>query len=185
MDLLRNAYSTASDEDDDKSGHVERPALPPSKRPKPGNPSTSFKSFPVTRPNYAPNHPNETPLPGRYISKRERAVLASPPPTDPNALLIISSPALGNISDSDIQHDILSSLRHQRKGHTLFSQLPERLSVSLTGHDKAVNALQWSTTHPFSSSSCICWNGSHYLYMECVEQKSEKGTSVEQSYRGS
>lgn len=55
--------------------------------------------------------------------------------------------ALGSISDSDIQHDILSSLRHQRKGHTLFSQLPERLSVSLTGHDKAVNALQWSTTH--------------------------------------
>lgn len=92
MDLLRNAYSSASDEDDDKSGHVERPALPPSKRPKPGNPSTSFKSFPVTRPNYAPNRPIETPLPGRYISKRERAVLALAPPTDPNALPIISSP---------------------------------------------------------------------------------------------
>ncbi|CAK9175355.1 unnamed protein product [Ilex paraguariensis] len=83
MDLLCNAYSTASDVDDEPDHG--RTVLPPSKRPKPQNPCPITKPLPVCRPTHNPNLPTETPLPGRYISKRERAVLASAP-TTPNLI---------------------------------------------------------------------------------------------------
>lgn len=92
MDLLRDAYSTASDEDDDKCGHSKRPVLQPYKRPRPAKPSTSVNYFPTALLKNTPNYPIEAPLPGRYISKRERAVLASSLPADTNATPLISSP---------------------------------------------------------------------------------------------
>ncbi|WOG90577.1 hypothetical protein DCAR_0309821 [Daucus carota subsp. sativus] len=70
----------------------------------------------------------------------------------------------GCISVMDIRNDILLSLRQQRKGHSLNGKPPENLSLSLTGHDKAVNALQWSSTHSHLLASAgmdhtICvWN---------------------------
>ncbi|KAI8010190.1 WD repeat-containing protein 25 [Camellia lanceoleosa] len=139
MDLLCNAYSTASD-DDDEPQH-----LAPSKRPRPEPPRSHTKPLSVTEP----------PIPGRYISKRERAALASASasasvsrasdPSPPSS--VATMPVVGSILDSDLSHDILSSLRHQTKGRAGVGKLSERLSVALNGHSKAVNVVQWSTSH--------------------------------------
>lgn len=102
MDLLCNAYSNSSDEEPEpepgpQPSPVLRPqfraeyrtvAVPPSKRPKPD----SFRS--------------EAPIPGRYLSKRERGLLAQaqaapasarldqnlnlPPPTSPGKSIFLS-----------------------------------------------------------------------------------------------
>ena len=47
----------------------------------------------------------------------------------------------------DIPHDVLLSMQHKSKGLTQLSQIPEKLSVALHGHAKAVNAVHWSPTH--------------------------------------
>ncbi|KDP39000.1 hypothetical protein JCGZ_00757 [Jatropha curcas] len=164
MDLLCNAYSNSSDEEPEPNPKPTfRPEsrteygtvfLPPSKRPKPDNP-LKLQS--------------EAPLPGRYISKRERALLRqassasdSPPDQNPNPSLF-TSPVLGSITDSNLPRDILSSLR-KAKGHTRQSQISERLFTSLHSHTKAVNALSWSQSHAHLLASAgmdhtICiWN---------------------------
>lgn len=137
MDLLCNAYSTASD-DDDEPQH-----LAPSKRHRPEPPRSHTKPLSVTEP----------PIPGRYISKREQAALASASasvsrasdPSPPSS--VAAMPVVGSILDSDLSHDILSSLRHQTKGRAGVGKLSESLSVALNGHSKAVNVVQWSTSH--------------------------------------
>jgi len=85
MDLLCHAYSNSSDEEPEPEPESEskpeygpefRPFIPPPpKRFKPETPSQNFRT--------------EAPVPGRYISKRERALSAqSPrvpnPATNPN-----------------------------------------------------------------------------------------------------
>ncbi|KAM7498800.1 hypothetical protein LguiA_023214 [Lonicera macranthoides] len=171
MDLLCNAYSTASDEDEDEDHHhrhsqrriPEIPTLRPSKRPKPQNPHTAITN-PLPFPTIIPQTQNEPPIPGRYISKRERAALAPrvSHPFPPSS--VTSPPVLGNISDANIRHDIIASLRHKTKERTQFSQISRRLSIALNGHSKAVNALQWSTSHPHLLASAgmdntVCiWN---------------------------
>lgn len=188
MDALLNAYSTAAsdEEDGDNDGAHKTTAIahhpPPSKRPKPDystrtynkpkyTPCTALASrnYNQNNHNYYNNHPPEAPppmLPGRYVSKRERAAAASITPF--NALTTpttsSSSPAVGSISILDTRNDILLSLRQQRKAHSLNAKPPENLSLSLTGHEKAVNALQWSSTHSHLLASAgmdhtICiWN---------------------------
>lgn len=54
---------------------------------------------------------------------------------------------LGSISDTDLRHDILSTLRHLPKRHAQRSKIPGRLSAALCHHTKAVNAINWSPTH--------------------------------------
>lgn len=173
MDLLCNAYSASSD--DDKQSETLPPT--PLKRPKLEPSRTITRRLPVIPPNHAPIFPNEAPIAGRYISKRERAALAAaaPPSLDPNSPTQVTSsaPVLGSISDSQIRHDILSWLRHPTKGRLHSNQISERLSTALHSHTKAVNALQWSKTHLCSSSSCIRWHGSDDLHMERVEQREE------------
>lgn len=74
MDLLCNAYSTPSDDDDDEPRPVAEPTPPPLKRFKPQNPPLLPKPYPL--------------IAGRYISKRERSLLSpalSPPLPNPAA----------------------------------------------------------------------------------------------------
>lgn len=81
MDLLCNAYSNSSSSDDDDAAAIEDAktptsetfTLPPSKRFKPQNPISRPQS------NTLLLH-RDTPLPGRYVSKRERALLKLPDP---------------------------------------------------------------------------------------------------------
>ncbi|KAJ0570965.1 hypothetical protein HanHA300_Chr05g0184171 [Helianthus annuus] len=73
MDLLCNAYSNTSDEDE----VVEKRALPPLKRAKHEFLHTSSRTLPVVGLNQSKNIPTEAPIAGRYISKRERTLMAS------------------------------------------------------------------------------------------------------------
>ncbi|KAF8409434.1 hypothetical protein HHK36_005510 [Tetracentron sinense] len=170
MDLLCNTYSTASDDED------ERLSIPSSKRFRPQNPPLQTQPTSRFRPKYSSNpQKREAPIPiaGRYVSKRERAISAADSRVPDLALssTIIPSPdafflssAVGSISDSDLPCDILSSLRRQAKGKTQLGQIPERLSVALNGHTKAVNSIQWSPTHAHLLASAgmdhtVCiWN---------------------------
>ncbi|XP_052207015.1 uncharacterized protein LOC127811311 [Diospyros lotus] len=170
MDLLCNAYSNASDDDDDEAQHGKPVPPPPSKRPRPATEFPHFHSegSPVPRPTLAPYPPAEALISGRYISKRERALLASCPPTsvpDSNPLAPVStSPVVGDISDSNLPHDILSSLRHSRRDCARLGQMSKRLSIALNGHSKAVNVVQWSRSHAHLLASAgmdhtVCiWN---------------------------
>ncbi|KAG6790546.1 hypothetical protein POTOM_006702 [Populus tomentosa] len=165
MDLLCHAYSNSSDEEPEPEPKLKpeyRPVIPPPpKRFKPETPSQNLRT--------------EAPVPGRYISKRERALSAqsprvpNPAPT-PNQNLnlnpnppVVASPVLGSISDSEIPRDVLSSLR-QAKGRASLSQIPKRLAVDLRSHTKAVNALDWSPSHAHLLASAgmdqtVCvWN---------------------------
>lgn len=80
MDLLSNAYSIGSDEEEDDDGSRKKPMGPELPRPKRVR-MESFEYVPRKTPVYRhisiPTLPTEPPLPGRYISKRERAAMAS------------------------------------------------------------------------------------------------------------
>ncbi|KAL6975343.1 hypothetical protein U1Q18_024138 [Sarracenia purpurea var. burkii] len=100
MDLLCRAYSTASDDDDEPERG--RPVLPPpSKRPKPEYSRSHTEPSAIWRRNSTLYTPTEAPIQGRYISKRERAVLASVPvvadPTPPDP--VTSTPGSSLILD--------------------------------------------------------------------------------------
>ncbi|XP_059661619.1 uncharacterized protein LOC132307774 [Cornus florida] len=179
MDLLCKAYSTTASSDDEPED--QRPVLPPpSKRSKTLNPLPLPTEPPIPGRHVLPPPskrsrtlnplplPTEPPIPGRYVSKRERAVLVATlphpnPPPSPTANHA-SSPVVGSLSDSDLPHDILTSLRRQLKGHAQLGQRSERRSVALNSHSKAVNVVQWSTCHAHLLASAgmdhsICiWN---------------------------
>ncbi|KAI3988153.1 hypothetical protein MKX01_011942 [Papaver californicum] len=142
---------------------------PPIKRMRLENHSTIQVGKPSTHPCpkfYSLDLQKEAPVAGRYISKRERSMMGSsaaselkPPPTT-----VITSPVIGIISDSDLQSDMLSSLRSRANESKHHNKTPERLSVALHGHTKAVNAIHWSPTHAhllasagMDNSVCI-WN---------------------------
>lgn len=65
----------------------------------------------------------------------------------------------GSISDSDVPRDIKSLLRNKaKKGRAQLGQMPQRMSVPLSRHTKAVNAVHWSPTHGklcLFTNSCI------------------------------
>ncbi|XP_072957060.1 uncharacterized protein [Typha angustifolia] len=146
MDLLFGAYGANSDDDDD--GREREPKQltlePPLKR---------FRS------EYAPQNRKPSPpvaaesplLPGRYVSKRERAMLAacskasdlSPSPIPAS---VVTSPVVGTLSDSVLPFDVLASLRYQSMMGSS-KRAPTKLSASLKGHTKAVNSIQWSQSH--------------------------------------
>ncbi|KAL2245382.1 WD repeat-containing protein 25 [Sesamum indicum] len=148
MDLLSKAYATASDDDDDDagggSGH-SNPYVPPPKRIRPEKPMASAIQMPLNLP---PSLPTEAPIPGRYISKRQRAALGMESArTDSNAGDFDISPGMGSLSDSDVPHGILTTLKQHMKGSAVSNQTPRSLSSALNGHVKPVNGVQWSTTH--------------------------------------
>ncbi|KVH99132.1 WD40 repeat-containing protein [Cynara cardunculus var. scolymus] len=135
MDLLRNAYSTTKDEDEENKKY----APPPLKRAKPEFSHTSSKNFPT---DWLKHTSTEAPIAGRYISKRERALMATVPQT-PNADPPTSSGCFhvqGSISDSYIRKDILSSLRNRTEGYANSGHKSEGISTNLIGHSKAKKA---------------------------------------------
>ncbi|KAI3504453.1 hypothetical protein L1887_25930 [Cichorium endivia] len=166
MDLLFNAYSTNTDEDEENEKH----APPPFKRPKPEFTHTSSRSLPAVRFNHPKNIKTEAPIAGRYISKRERALITASPQTpnpDPPSSSACS-PVQGSISDSYIRKDILSSLRNQTASYNRNS---ERKSITLIGHTKAVNALQWSNSHCHLLASCAMDSSIYIWNVWNMEQK--------------
>ncbi|KAL6650472.1 hypothetical protein ACP70R_009397 [Stipagrostis hirtigluma subsp. patula] len=157
MDLLSAAYGATSDEDaDDPSASAPAVAPPPSKRPRweprpyvpPPQPMpTSVGTWGFGDRTDAP--PLASSASGRYISKRERALLAasldssSPLPSPATADF---DSTFGSITNSNLRADILHSLRCQSKPGSSKS-LPLKLSVSLKDHYKAVNRVDWSLSH--------------------------------------
>lgn len=78
MDLLCKVYGGTSDEEDDNGGiHLQRPILPQPKRAKFENFHQVGNHVPLYKPNPSTNLPAQASLPGRYISKRERAAMDS------------------------------------------------------------------------------------------------------------
>ncbi|CAH9110318.1 unnamed protein product [Cuscuta epithymum] len=150
MDLLSKAYSSSFDEDDDVHVQAERNTLRwnPQKRARLEPSNRGFKSVPVVHPNDASNPPSESPLPGRYISKRERsASVSASRDSSPNQPPSHTSPAMGPISAVDLPQNILSALKHQSNINKRFIQMPERLTVALDGHSRSVNTVHWSRSH--------------------------------------
>ncbi|KAL3850798.1 hypothetical protein ACJIZ3_012680 [Penstemon smallii] len=160
MDHLTKAYSTASDDEEVGSGSkYPDPLLPHLKRTRCETPKVTQLHVPVFR---RKNLPTEAPIPGGYISKRQRAALATDlkqPNSDPSF-----DPSPGSLSDTDLPHSILTTLRQRTKGSVVYGQASQSLSASLSGHVKSVNVVQWSTTHAhllasagMDHSVCI-WN---------------------------
>ncbi|KAL2593246.1 hypothetical protein AAZV13_12G118400 [Glycine max] len=147
MDLLCNAYSNASDHEDEEEEPPKRQRVSLS------SPNPLKRHLPLSsHPSF--NHQTQAPMPGRYISKRQRALMAPPLP-----LFLTRS-----ILDADIHHNILSLLKSKAKGHQSPNLISEKLSASLYGHTKAVNAIHWSSTHAHLLASAgmdhaVCiWN---------------------------
>ncbi|CAH8363469.1 unnamed protein product [Eruca vesicaria subsp. sativa] len=155
MDLLRNSYANDSDDEEPEPVNdnnrlksiTDTPSLP-SKRPYPEPEEGHYR--PARKPNPPYNSNPDPPVPGRYVSKRERSLLASlstVPTQNQSSDLIqkpsVSSPTvLGSISDSQVPRHVLSP-----KGSSFRTGMPSRMSVSLTGHAKAVTSIDWSTSH--------------------------------------
>lgn len=59
---------------------------------------------------------------------------------------VTSFVAVGSVIDSNLRGDILHSLQCQPKPGSS-KTLPSKLSVSLKGHTKAINCVDWSPTH--------------------------------------
>ncbi|CAM8906299.1 unnamed protein product [Rhodiola kirilowii] len=157
MNLLSSVYNSDSD-GGDGTANVQPPSKK-SKYPQRNNHQNySPQSFPVYRPNHVPmpSFQPEPPVPGRYVSKRERAMMESssqaPEASQP---LPVAAPSG--------MYPLPEALKHHKNGGS-FSRLPERLSVSLNGHSNAVNTIQWSPTHSHLLASAgmdntVCiWN---------------------------
>ncbi|KAL6202266.1 hypothetical protein ACLB2K_025974 [Fragaria x ananassa] len=165
MDRLCNAYSNASDDEEArplKQRRTETNRMPL----KPNNPFHHTNTHhPPPAATQFPVIPTETHVPGRYISKRERSLLGSHPDPNPNpSTLPTTSSVLGSVSDCDVRRDIMSLLRNKGKGSSKPGGMPERMSVGLNRHTKAVNALHWSPSHAhllasasMDHTTCI-WN---------------------------
>ncbi|KAL2327881.1 hypothetical protein Fmac_021308 [Flemingia macrophylla] len=149
MDLLCNAYSNASDYDEEPPKRHRVCTLP--KR------HLHFASPPSLL---------DHQIPGRYVSKRQRTLMAQTPAPPPPQPLPLPSPFTlsGSLSDADIPHNILSLLKCKANGHQRPNLMSEKLSATLQGHTKAVNAIHWSPTHAHLLASAgmdhmVCiWN---------------------------
>ncbi|KAF7836794.1 WD repeat-containing protein 25 isoform X1 [Senna tora] len=164
MDLLYGAYGRASDDDE------EEPKRQKLARSSSNANSPKPKPYPPPPSNHSLHLQTQPLLP--YISKRQRALSgAAPSIPDPvpvcNAIHLMTLflfLSLGSISDSDLPPSILSLMRNKGKGHRDLSLIPERLSVPLYGHTKAVNSIQWSPTYAHLLASAgmdhmVCvWN---------------------------
>ncbi|CAO2833448.1 unnamed protein product [Amaranthus hypochondriacus] len=172
MDLLCKSYSNTSDDDDgdgndggreDRKENLSIYEPPPSKRLK----STYQASKPQIG---APHSQSRAPITGsgRYISKREKALMSSVSTDQPDSPRNLTpSPVTGSISSAYLRPDILLSLRKQANTF-VEKKLPNNLSVELRGHVKAVNTVEWSAcqAHLLASAgmdNCVyiwnVWNG--------------------------
>ncbi|ONI13003.1 hypothetical protein PRUPE_4G196900 [Prunus persica] len=143
MDLLCNAYSNASDneEEEEESAKQPRPenfTPPNSKRLKPVNPFTHTKTQnPLSGSTQFPARHIEAPVPGRYVSKRERSLLGSQPTaSDPNpdALLLTTSPA----------HLLASASMDQTICIWNVWSSDQKVARVLNFHNAAIKDVKWS-----------------------------------------
>ncbi|XP_074561950.1 uncharacterized protein LOC141818331, partial [Curcuma longa] len=151
MDLLCQAYGDVSDEDGELQhlGAVkyerQRP-IPPPKRPR----SEAYASVQSRSPAVVlPPQP-----PSRYVSKRDRAILAAETTSTASAALPLpnppttnAEPPVGSTLDSELPSDILNLLKCKKNVAAAKSRVSTKLSVSLNGHTSAVNSIQWSKSH--------------------------------------
>ncbi|XP_047156013.1 uncharacterized protein LOC124827073 [Vigna umbellata] len=151
MDLLWNAYSNVSD--DEEQPKRQRLSSSSSNLPKRHLPLLSPPLF----------HRTQSPIPGSYISKRQRALMG-PTPVPLLDPVPVPSPVMlpGSISVTDVQHNILSLLKSKAKDHQSQNLISEKLSATLSGHTSAVNAIHWSSTHGMLS---LLTNSSLVLYV--------------------
>ncbi|XP_042469087.1 WD repeat-containing protein 25-like [Zingiber officinale] len=151
MDLLCKAYGDASDEDGEfeNLGEVKykrQCSIPPHKR------TCSEAYAPVQSPSPAVVLPAQPP--SRYVSKRNRAILAAKTTSTPSAALPLPNPPTTNVEplvgltlDSELPSDILNLLKCKKNIAAAKSRVSTGLSVSLNGHTSAVNSIQWSKSH--------------------------------------
>lgn len=136
MDLLWNAYSNVSD--DEEQPKRQRLSSSSSNLPKRHLPLPSPPLF----------HQTQSPIPGSYISKRQRSLMGPTPVPLPDSVPVPSPFTLpGSISVTDVHHNILSLLKSKAKDHHSQNLISEKLSATLSGHTNAVNAIHWSSTH--------------------------------------
>ncbi|CAA7403498.1 unnamed protein product [Spirodela intermedia] len=170
MDLLRGAYGAPSDEEDDEGTTVG----PAAKRVRSeGYPQQVLPPPAVRRREFSgAGVPSElVSAGGRYVSKRERARLAAEASSSSGITELntpvstsVTTPVVRGISDLDIPHNALSILRHQVKDNVRHDKESRKPTVVLSGHKKAVNAVQWSRTHAHLLASAgmdqtVCvWN---------------------------
>ncbi|KMZ62801.1 hypothetical protein ZOSMA_442G00030 [Zostera marina] len=169
MDILRRDYAVASDEDDDDKTkeHTYSNVYTSTKRPRCyGSFSSSTFYHPVQHspplhalPQKAQrNGSDNQALPGRYVSKREKARLAaeasnqrgsdrsSPPPPVSSSVVVAASSVVGSISDTNLTYDLLRPTR--REVVDFRRRCSGRISAVLDSlNNKAVNSLQWSQNH--------------------------------------
>ncbi|XP_017433257.1 uncharacterized protein LOC108340404 isoform X2 [Vigna angularis] len=117
MDLLWNAYSNVSD--DEEQPKRQRLSSSSSNLPKRHLPLLSPPLF----------HRTQSPIPGSYISKRQRALMGPTP-----------VPLLDPVP-------VPSPVMLPAKDHQSQNLISEKLSATLSGHTSAVNAIHWSSTH--------------------------------------
>ncbi|KAJ6830296.1 WD repeat-containing protein 25 [Iris pallida] len=146
MDLLCSAYA-----DEDEEEEVEHHPNPspfqfplPSKRKQRSHEEEEVYS---QHHHHDSSSPSVIPTQGRYVSKRERAVLSfssssssspSPTPIPPPPPPSSPSPVVGSLA---------APSRCQTKAAAAASKVSGKRSVVLTGHTNAVNSIQWSLTH--------------------------------------
>ncbi|WJX88080.1 hypothetical protein P8452_70202 [Trifolium repens] len=155
MDLLCDAYSNSSDEEEEEKPKRQKFNHTFTNPPKPYLPSPSSSSS---------NLHTQSLIPGSYISKRQRASMASISASHSVPLSSSSFTLSGSISDADIPHTILALLKSKANGHQNLNLVPDKLSATLFGHTRAVNAIHWSSTHAHLLASAgmdntVCiWN---------------------------
>ncbi|KAH9803184.1 WD REPEATS REGION domain-containing protein [Citrus sinensis] len=144
MDLLCNAYSNTSDDEPEPASKHE-PELrsifsPPSKRPRPDYPYPQTKPHPLHRPNQQHSGlRTEASVAGRYMSKRERALLgpgipaATDPKPDPSAVVAAAQAHLLASAGMDQSICIWNVWSRDQK-----------LARVLNFHSAAVNDVKWS-----------------------------------------
>ncbi|GLJ33004.1 hypothetical protein SUGI_0664620 [Cryptomeria japonica] len=132
MDLLRAAYSDDNSEYEKDFSNDNKKILPVA-----GNKNTERRKV-WEESNVECNY-----VAAPYISKRQRREAQTsdtPSTTRPSAVV-------GSISDSKVPSHIRTQLRQFGEVNAHHNRIPKGLPISLTGHTKAVNAVEWSPTH--------------------------------------
>ncbi|KAL9269736.1 hypothetical protein AKJ16_DCAP24549 [Drosera capensis] len=161
MDLLCSAYSNDSG-DDEPSARPDAETRQP-KRPRRQPEYPTHDPYPIRLDRRIPSQGPGAPAPGRYVSKRERALIglqnlhaAVNPIPNPERGPHMPSQVLGDISDYDLPNHIRSLLRQRRKSYASDVSTARMLPWMLGAHTKPVNTIQWSQIHVCSSSSSFC-----------------------------
>ncbi|GAB2258050.1 hypothetical protein Droror1_Dr00014210 [Drosera rotundifolia] len=168
------AYS--NDSDDDEPSTRPDPEIPQPKRPRRQPEYPTHDPYPIRVDRRIPSQGvprTGAPAPGRYVSKRERAMMASQnllaaansnSNPNPERSLYQPSNVLGDISDYDLPSHIRSLLRQPRKGYASAISTAQMVPQRLRGHKKPVNTIQWSQSHAHLLASAsldnhVCiWN---------------------------